>query len=366
MDEKILEIRDLKKRFPGGFCLDISRLSVKANRIMVLIGPNGSGKSTLVKIINLLEKPESGNLFFKGMDILKKGSDPAFARKDMAAVFQEPLLFSSSVYSNIVMGLGFRGQDISQKMHLFEYLTEKLKLKPLLERNPRNLSSGEKQRVSLARALILEPSLLLLDEPLANIDQQSKEAIRRDLFEILKDLGRSAVYVTHDRLEAMVLADDIAVINRGSIEQQGPCEEVFRRPANEFVARFVGVDTLVKGRIDKYVNNTARIALTGKDGSIIHIFASSPVLDKKDVVVAIRPEDVILYSERIDSKKTSAMNFFGGEVKEILDIGIYKKVDIDCGFLLSAYVTSSSIERLAIRTGGSIYAAVKATSVHLF
>ncbi len=366
MDKDILEIRDLKKRFASGFELDIKCLTVKENQILVLIGPNGSGKSTLIKIIDLLEKPDNASMLFKGKDILAKETDKALIRKDMAAVFGEPLLFNASVYANIVMGLGFRKIPLEKKKDFFDYLVEKLKLKDLLERNPKNLSSGEKQRVSIARALILEPSLLLLDEPLANIDQQSKESIRSDLFEVLKSIGRSAVYVTHDRMEAMTLADDIAVIHKGSIEQQGPKQEVFRKPANEFVAKFVGVDTLIKGKIKEFSHHTVKVAVPNRDGTLSYLFASAPQVEKKEIIVAIRPEDVILYSEEIDQSKTSAMNFFKGTVMEIVDSGIYKKVEIDCGFILSAYVTSSSIERLDIRTNKKIYASIKATSVHIF
>ena len=366
MDKNILEIRDLKKRFASGFTLDIKYLAVRENGILVLIGPNGSGKSTLIKIIDLLEKPDSANMLFKGKDMLGNDAHKSSIRKEMAAVFGEPLLFHASVTSNIIMGLGFRKILRKEKKDLFDYLVASLKLEGLLERSPKNLSSGEKQRVSLARALILEPSLLLLDEPLANIDQQSKESIRTDLFDVLKSIGRSAIYVTHDRSEAMMISDDIAVINQGRIEQSGPKEEVFRRPSNAFVAKFVGVDTLIQGKIDSFFDNMAKIAVQNKNGTLSYLFASTRQRQKKEVVVAIRPEDVILYSEEIDKDKTSAMNFFAGQVADIIDIGIVKKVDIDCGFILSAYVTSNSIERLHICKGSTIYASIKATSIHLF
>ena len=194
MDKKILEIKDLKKKYPGGFSLDINSLSIKENRILVLIGPNGSGKSTLIRLINLLEDAGSGQIFLDGEEILSSNSrDKVIYRKKMSAVFQEPLLYNMPVYNNIILGLQFRKINMRQKKDIFGYLVEKLNLAGLLDRNPKSLSGGEQQRVSLARALIIEPRLLLLDEPLANIDQLSRETLREKLFGILKDIGRSAI-----------------------------------------------------------------------------------------------------------------------------------------------------------------------------
>ena len=188
-----------------------------------------------------------GQSSFDGEDILRPGSDKASIRKKMAVVFQEPLLFNTSVYNNIIMGLEFRKIDIKSVRDRLDFFIKRLKIDNILKRGVKDLSGGEKQRVSLARALVLDPGLLLLDEPLANIDQQSREGLREDLFELLKKYGKSIIYVTHDRNEAMVLADYLAVVNEGRIEQFDIKEEVFRRPANEFIAKFVGVETLVEG-----------------------------------------------------------------------------------------------------------------------
>ncbi|MBE3086223.1 MAG: ABC transporter ATP-binding protein [Bacteroidetes bacterium] len=363
MVSKILEIIGLEKKYNSGFSLKINHLVTEENKILVMMGPNGSGKSTLIRLINLLESPDSGSIYFNDKLITGKGIDKIMSRKEMSTVFQEPLLFKTSVYNNILMGLEFRGKKISGSKGIFDYLIDKLKIKNLLKRNPRSLSGGEQQRVALARALILEPKLLLLDEPLANIDQLSKEELRNDLFDILRAAGRSTIYVTHDRNEAMIIADSIAVINEGRIEQFGPKDEVFRKPASEFIAKFVGVETLIEGIVAEYKDNVCRIKIAGCKNDIFAVAASADQGTK--VTVAIRPEDVILYNIEINPGSSSAMNSFMGEITEIQDLGIFKKVEIDCGFNLVSFVTQNSIERLGLAPGKKVLSSVKASSVHI-
>jgi len=402
MGAKILEIINLKKSYVSGFNLDIGYLSLDVNKILVLIGPNGSGKSTLIRLINLLEEPDSGKIIFDSTDILQKKKEKSDLRRMMSVVFQEPLLYNMSVYNNIILGLSLRKIKVKQKKQIFDYLIEKLNLQSLLLRNPKSLSGGEQQRASLARALLLEPALLLLDEPLANIDQLSREELRSDLFNILKDIGRSTIYVTHDRNEAMILADDIAVINDGRIEQAGHKNDVFRKPANEFVAKFVGVETLIEGIVlecrdnvcrvmvksgnkignknsfhensgyknyphENFINkDTAQENIYHKNGQNIEFFIVADAKPGENVILAIRPEDVVLYNVFMSHEMSSAMNSFSGVITDIQDIGIFKKVEIDCGFKLVSFVTQNSIERLGIAAGKNITASIKASSIHMF
>jgi len=244
-------------------------------------------------------------------------------------------------------------------------LVQKLKIASLLKRSIKYLSGGEKQRVSLARALVLDPKLLLLDEPLANIDQQSRESLRLDLFEVLKSFGKSVIYVTHDRNEAMILADNIAVINNGKIEQFGSKDEVLKKPANEFIAKFVGVETLVNGVVIESKNNVCEVKVKNSKADL-KIFVAGEAEKNLEVILAIRPEDVILYNIKVSPDKSSAMNLFNGKITGIRNVGIFKKVEIDCGFDLISFVTQNSIDRLGLEVGKNVEAAVKASSVHLF
>jgi len=365
MAEKILKILGLKKSYGNSFCLHVDSLYAQKGKILVVIGPNGSGKSTFIRLINLLEKPDSGKIYFNSYQILNGQANQVQVRKKMAVVFQEPLLFQSSVYSNILMGLKIRKIKAAKVKEKVDYYINKLKISHLLQRSTKNLSGGEKQRVSLARAMVLDPELLLLDEPLSNIDQGSRESLRTDLFEVLKNYGKTVVYVTHDRSEAMVVADDIAVMDKGKVLQFAPKEEIFRKPKNEFIARFVGAETLVSGVIVKSGDNVCRVSVKSKSKNI-ELFVAGQQKKGTEVILAIRPEDVILYNVQITPEQSSAMNMLEGKIIGIRDMGIFKRIVVDCGFSLSSFVTQNSVNRLNLSPGKEIKAAVKASCIHIF
>ncbi len=364
MNSKIIEISDLKKKFNSRFNLDIEYLHAEKNKILTIIGPNGSGKSTLLRMINLLEKPDEGKIYFNGKEITNGKTDKSKIRKKMSVVFQEPLLFSSSVYSNIIMGLKMRNIRPSTAKDSIDYFVSKLKIGELLGRSVKNLSGGEKQRISLARALVLDPELLLMDEPLTNIDQRSRENLRHDIFEVMKEFGKSIIYVTHDRNEAMIVADDIAVLNDGKIEQFAKKEVIFRKPKNEFIAKFVGVETFVKGEILSIKGNVCRVKVSNAGAELV-IFVAGEGEKGEKVIMAIRPEDVTLYDSQVSNEKSSAMNKFTGRIIDISDIGIFKKIEIDCGFNLNSFVTENSVSRMKLVPGKVISAGIKASSIHM-
>ena len=363
MDAKVLEILGLEKKYDSGFHLEISELCLNQNEILAIIGPNGSGKSTLLKLIGLLEKSGKGKIFFYGKNISNGPVDQIKTRREMAVVLQESILFNTSVYNNILMGLKIRNIKVSNVKEHLDFLVDRLKIGKLLNRNIKDLSGGEKQRVSLVRAFVLDPKLLLLDEPLANIDESSKEELRKDLFKLLKHSGKSTIYVTHDRSEAMALADNIAILNEGRIEQIGEKKEVFKKPVNEFTAKFVGIETLLSGVVNECSGSLCTVKIGNNVGRVF-------VLDKAEVgskvLLAIRPEAVILYNIELKPKDSSAMNLYKGTVTEIQDIGLFKKVGINCGFDLISFVTQNSLDRLNITVGKKIFAGFKASSIHMF
>jgi len=218
--------------------LDVPALDVRPGEILAVIGPNGAGKSTLLRVMGLLERPAVGTVRVSG-----EPASPARAlalRRRMASAFQEPLLADMSVLDNVALGLRFRRRARSEQRARARRWLERFGIASLAARQARTLSGGEAQRTALARALVLEPDLLLLDEPFSALDQPTRETLLGELGRILREDARTTVLVTHDRSEALALSDRVAVMMDGRVLQLDETARVFRAPVSEEVARFVG------------------------------------------------------------------------------------------------------------------------------
>jgi iron(III) transport system ATP-binding protein len=279
---------------PGGALITAVRdltLEVSAGEFVSLLGPSGCGKTTLLRMIAGFEAPTSGELYLDGRPVTHL---PPNAR-GTAMVFQSYALFPHlTVFENVAFGL--RVRDVPQR-DIAGRVTEALRLVGLggLEhRSPDQLSGGQQQRVALARAVVTRPSVLLLDEPLSNLDAKLREQMRVELRRIQRDLGITAIYVTHDQVEAMTLADRIVVLDRGQIQQVAPPAEIYARPANPFVSEFVGKVNLLEGRALGIRDGQCRIALEGLE---VEVPVTSPVPVGTRVGVVVRPETVHLGRE---------------------------------------------------------------------
>jgi tungstate transport system ATP-binding protein len=247
-----------------------------------------------------------------------------------------------------------------EKNEIHARVTEQLErfgIKHLDRRSARTLSGGEAQRTSLARAFALQPEILLLDEPFASLDPPTRDSLIEDLQSILQQTRMTAVFATHDRLEALRLSNRIAVMNGGSILQIGSPEEVMNRPVDEFVASFVGVETTLSGKVTKKDGGTLLASVSGQE-----IEAVGEAHLGESVVLCIRPENVTLLT-RPSQEGTSARNIFSGKIVKIISLGLYQKVHLDCGFPLVAYVTNHSLEELSLKEGKEVKASFKATAV---
>ena len=242
MGEKVIELVHLQKQFGDHTVLRDIHLSVEKGEVLSIIGASGSGKSTMLRCINLLETPTSGQVLYHGQDITALPPE----RRPVSTVFQSYGLFPHmSVLQNVTYGLKFRGYSRAEAK---EKGRRYLSLVGLAEReNARigELSGGQQQRVALARALIVEPKLCLLDEPLSNLDAALRVRMRGELKRLQRELGITMVFVTHDQEEALILADSIAVMSEGELLQLGSAEEVFRHPANDYIASFLGLNDIV-------------------------------------------------------------------------------------------------------------------------
>jgi tungstate transport system ATP-binding protein len=357
-DTPILEVKNLQVKRGGVNVLDISSFVVSEREVLSLIGPNGAGKSTFLLTLARLLKTSKGEIAFKGIRIDSNHSILAY-RRNLSMVFQEPLLFDTTVFENIASGLNLRRVKKNDIKNIVEEYAERFGISHLIDRSARKLSGGEAQRTSLARAFATKPEIVFLDEPFSSLDPPTREALIEDLERILHETKTTAVMATHDQMEALRLSDQIAVMNQGKIAQIGSPEEVMNNPVDEFVASFVGMETVFTGPVTKLYDSTFVVSVSGR-----HVEAVGTVTVGETVVCFIRPENVTL-STGVSGSATSARNVFPGEITKITPMGLFHKVHLDCGFPLIAYVTHQSLDNLALREGNSIVASFKATAVHV-
>ena len=237
-NKNLITIKNLLIKRGEKDVLHVDELSIKRGEVLAVVGPNGAGKSTLLLTLARLLKPNAGQMLFNGKQA-QNTSDTVYRRR-IALVMQDPLLFDLSVYKNVALGLEFRGASKSEIQEKIPLWLERLGVAHLAERRAKKLSGGEAQRVSLARALVLEPELLLLDESFSALDPPTRANLLDDLKPLLDKSSTKTLFVTHDLHEAKKLATRMAVIIENRLQQVGKQEVVFAHPANDLVARFLG------------------------------------------------------------------------------------------------------------------------------
>jgi tungstate transport system ATP-binding protein len=354
----ILEARNLQVIRGGALLVDVPSLFVADGEILSLIGPNGAGKTTLLLALSCLIKSSQGEIIFKGERVDSSHSILEYRRK-LAMVFQEPLLFDATVSENVASGLKIRGMDRSNIRVLVAKQLERFGIGHLKDRSARTLSGGEAQRTSLARAFATKPEILFLDEPFASLDPPTRESLIDDLEVIFRETKKTGIMATHDRMEALMLSHRIAVMNGGKILQIGASGAVMNHPVDEFVASFVGTETILSGKVIGGHVGTISVTVSGQT-----IEAMGEAVAGERVVLCIRPENVTL-SANPSSAKTSERNLFPGKVEKIILMGLFYKAQLDCGFPLVAYVTNPSLEQLSLRVGSRVAASFKASSIHV-
>ena len=325
-----------------------------------VFGPSGSGKSSLLELIAGLRRPTTGRISF-GDDVLTDVSAgvqvPARSR-GIGYVPQDLALFPHlSVRQNLLYGHHSFSGPI--RFHL-DAVVDLVELSSLLARRPGVLSGGESRRVALGRALLAQPRLLLLDEPFANLDSVTRSKIISYLIRIRSEFRIPMVLVTHDRLEAIALAETMIVLIHGAVQQLGPTREIFHRPSNRLVAEVVAIETIQPGHISEQCGDLVRVNVGTQT---LFAMASLETFKAGEVTVCIRAEDVVLMRDEIGSG--SPRNRLSCVVCSIAPQGPLMRVDLDCGFPLIALLTRSACEELAIVPGRSVTALIKAPNVHL-
>jgi len=292
-----IEIQNLFKRFKNVVAINHIQLEISQGEMLTLLGPSGCGKTTTLRCIAGLERPDEGDIVIDGKPMLSQGFvEPS--KRGIGMVFQNYAVWPHmKVYNNIVYGLKLQRlsrQSIKEKA---QKVLELVGLNGLEDRYPGQLSGGQQQRVALARALVGNPKVLLLDEPLSNLDAKLREELRFEIKSLVRRMGITSVYVTHDQAEAMVISDRVVVMEAGNVIQIGPPEEIYEKPANRFVADFIGTMNFMSGEIVEVPANTneayvrtefsEKLRCTRPDGK--------DVKTGDQVFASIRPEDVQIY-----------------------------------------------------------------------
>ncbi len=353
----LIETVNLCQRYGERDILKNINLGVDKGEVFAMIGPTGAGKTTLLRLIDLIDVPTSGKIYFDGVDTAESARMRLEVRRRMAFVLQKPVVFNMSVYDNIAYGLKWRGVRKSRLCEKVNSVLEVVGLSADKNRNARILSGGEAQRVAIGRAIAIEPEVLLLDEPTANLDPVSASRIEELITSIIQRYATTIIMATHDMSQGQRLADRIGVLMDGELLQTGSSRDVFTSPRNREVAEFVGVENIIDGVIVSSEDKVATIDIGGRFIEAISDYAAG-----EKVCACVRPEDITLVTSKVSS---SARNSFTGEITRVVVMGPLARVEIDCGFPLIALVTKRSAEELRLKKGKQVFATFKATGVHI-
>jgi ABC-type Fe3+/spermidine/putrescine transport system ATPase subunit len=284
-----LALRRLRKTFGAVVAVDEVSLDVAPGEFLSLLGPSGCGKSTVLRMVAGLVEPDGGQVVLAGEDVTRV----AVHKRNVGLVFQSYALFPHmTVFDNVAFGLRRRRVAEGRLRPRVERMLELVRLGPLGGRHPKELSGGQQQRVALARALVTEPAVLLLDEPLSNLDALLRDEMRVELKRLQERLGTTMIFVTHDQAEALILSDRVAVMDSGRVEQVGPPEEVYRRPATPFVARFLGRSNFLTGAVAS--GDAAGVIVALGEGLSVAAAPRPDLRAGQAVQVAIRQESIRL------------------------------------------------------------------------
>lgn len=304
----------------GALCVvDKLNLDIEKGEFVSLLGPSGSGKTTLLMMLAGFETATSGQILVDGIRV----NDVPSHRRDMGVVFQNYALFPHmSVGANIAFPLQMRGVSKSEISERVKRALDMVQLGAMAERKPTQLSGGQQQRIALARALVFEPRVVLMDEPLGALDKQLREQMQLDIRALHQRLGLTIVFVTHDQSEALTMSDRIAVFNKGKIEQIGSPREIYDQPQTRFVAEFIGETNLLEGKVAAINDNHISVALAS--GQLITTSNAANVAHGQPVLVSVRPERI-----GFDENAAPNTNLISAKVKDCVYQGDHIRIELE-------------------------------------
>jgi len=316
------------KRFGNEVAVDSVSLSVQPGETLGIVGPSGCGKTTTLRTIAGFETPTEGRVLFGEEDVTNVPPE----RRNVGLVFQGYALFDNmSVQQNVEFGLKMQGVDPEERAERAAEVLELLDIGDLGDRDPTTLSGGQQQRVGFARALAIRPRILLLDEPMTGLDAKLKDRLQREIGSLLEELGITALYVTHDQKEAMVMCDRIAVMNDGILEQVGTPREIYEQPANEFVAGFVGTANVLDA--------------TARNGTVdlgFHELEAGEHDTQGTVKTIVRPDDITVGHGPVDATVTE-LYYVGDEIEATVELPDGQKLSIQLDKSMEGVSTGDTI-----------------------
>ncbi|MGN0366252.1 MAG: ABC transporter ATP-binding protein [Suilimivivens sp.] len=309
MNKKLIDLKNISKSFDGQMVLDDLNLYIRENEFLTLLGPSGCGKTTTLRILGGFETPDTGHVIFDGTDITKLPPN----KRQLNTVFQKYALFTHmTIAENIAFGLKIKNKSKAYIDDKIKYALKLVNLDGFENRMPDSLSGGQQQRIAIARAIVNEPKVLLLDEPLGALDLKLRQDMQYELIRLKNELGITFIYVTHDQEEALTMSDTIVVMNQGYIQQIGSPEKIYNEPENAFVADFIGESNIISSTMieDKLVE-----ILGVKFPCVDTGFGCNQPVD-----VVIRPEDVLLSSPASGKMK--------GVVTHLIFKGVHYEMEV--------------------------------------
>ena len=317
-----ITVADLTKRFGSVSVVNRVGFSIEEGELFTLLGPSGCGKTTLLRLIAGFYQVDEGEIRFDE----RRMNDVPPDQRGIGMVFQNYALWPHmTVTGNVSYGLKLRKIPAAEIDERVRGVLEKVKLGGLGERYPGQISGGQQQRVALARALVLNPRILLLDEPLSNLDAKIRIQVRAEIRKLQKELGITTIYVTHDQEEALTLSDRIAVFNQGTVLQVGPPKELYERPANRFVADFIGINNLIDGTVRALDPVQRRLVAATALGDVV-VQQDDRFRPGDRCVVCVRPENAVL-----DGAAAADQNAFRGRISFAAYLGNTLRYDVDLG-----------------------------------
>lgn len=354
-----VKVRKVTKTFGSVVAVDHISFDVQSGEMLTLLGPSGCGKSTTLRLIAGLERPETGEISVKGR-LLASAEMQIFVspeKRGMGMVFQSYAVWPHmTVFENVAYPLKLRKVPRATIREKVKTTLDLVGLQGLEERPGTLLSGGQQQRVALARALVFEPEILLLDEPLSNLDAKLREQMRIELKALQRRIGVTSIYVTHDQAEAMVLSDRVAVMNAGKIEQLGPPRQVYEKPQTKFVIDFIGTVNYIPGEVVEKKGKRLVVRATKAGGAILQSPAIEGIGIGDRVILCVRPQDIHLHQTDPGSK-TNVLKFTVGTAAYM---GDHEDYQLELG---EQTILASAPSSLRLRQGEAVFVELDADAI---